>query len=83
MALNEIYPDPKEQQNTIEIPLEAFLALTKAVRDIRAIHSQWHFGPEGVLCAACSHPANVCEIMIDWPCPTLKTLQQFDELETN
>lgn len=72
-----------EIDNTITVPLDAFLALTKAVRDIRSIHSQWHYSPQGVLCSACSHAANVCELEVPWPCPTIKALQAFDEMETN
>lgn len=84
MSLHDdhIMIDGKEPKDvTIGVPLPAFMATMKAIRDIRALHTAWHFGPEGVLCAHCSHPANVCEVKVEYPCPTLQTLQALDTLE--
>lgn len=84
MSLHDdrIMIDGKEPQNvTIGVPLQAFMATMRAIRQIRELHKPWHFGPEGVLCQHCSHPANVCEVMVQYPCPTLQTLEALDTLE--
>jgi len=54
------------------------LVLT-AIQRIRQLHSQWHFGPDGIICAHRSHAGQTCTVQVAWPCPTLIAIEGLPE----
>lgn len=74
MQLNEIYPDPRIRPvNTIEVPLEAFLAMSKVIRDIRELHKPNERG----WCEQCNETLQPTYE----GCPTIQTFATLDNLE--
>lgn len=73
----EYYEEGKVPKNTVQVPLEAFLAQLKVLRDIRALHYQTPSIAISTImvCHECSTPWG------DLGCSTIQAFTALDNLE--
>ena len=87
MGLAEFYPEPETRENRIVVPLDAFLEMTRAIREIRNLHQPVKGNYADNRCSYCTElvtwhldDSDLDTQFIPYPCPTLEKFDALDDL---